>query len=125
MQKEQVYHDCCKWLVNNLLRANGEKDSKYSLVELGGPKHYRQDGKTLATMARTRLENTRNRTAMHDLDLLWKIQSGLFTDTADSAEKTADLSNGIRVLPAVPIHADGDKTSGQTPIWSTGVTVSG
>ena len=54
---------------------------------------------------------------------MWHIKSGVYTDTADSAEKTAGLSNGIRVLPAVQIVADKDRTSGQTLIWSTGVTM--
>ena len=51
IQKEQIYDDCCKWLVDNLLRANRKKESPYSLVELGGARHYTKDGKTLATMA--------------------------------------------------------------------------
>ena len=116
IQKDQSYEESCTWLVQKLLRANREKHSTYSLVELGGARHYAKEGKTLATMARARLVEADDLqgdqsgwTTTDELELLWQIQSGVYTDTADSAEKTADLSKGIRVLPAFEIHADREK----------------
>ena len=53
--KDQSYEDSCTWLVQALLRANREKDSTYSLVQLGGARHYAKEGNALATMARARL----------------------------------------------------------------------
>ena len=62
-------------------------------------------------------------TAKDELQLLWQIQLGVYRDTADSADKTSGLSKEIRVLPGFEIRAERDGNSGQSPIWSTGVTM--
>ena len=83
--KGQSYKDSCTWLVSKLLGANRHKDSAYSLVQLGGERHYTKEGKALATMARARLVAAAvvggvqsSWTAKDDLESLWQIQSGVY-----------------------------------------------
>ena len=55
--KGQSYKESCTWLVQKLLGATRQKDSTYSLVQLGGKMHYAKEGNALATMARARWQN--------------------------------------------------------------------
>ena len=48
----------------------------------------------------------------------------MYKDTCDSDAKNPGQSKGIRVLPAFKIDTDAEEgTSGQSPLWSTGVTL--
>ena len=129
----QSYEDVCSWLVKKLLLAHHEHKSTKTLVELGGKAHYNRTGKEVAQSARARLiaaavgkgiASCTGWSAEEELQLLWQIQSGVYKDTGGSAEFSGGQSKGMMVLPPFKVYAETDGNLGQTPIWSTGVTMS-
>ena len=128
----QSYKDVCNWLAKKLSLAHHVRKSTKSLVELGGKAHYNRTGNEVAKTAQARLiaaafskgvASSTGWSAEEELQLLWQIQSGVYKDTGGSAEFSGGQSKGMMVLRPFKVYAETDGNLGQTPIWSTGVTM--